>query len=94
LPGWEAVVSARCRAALKVQVGDDYQSYAGSTAADFAKTLHGVVADPRNWDIDAKGLTINFPEYSVTPRAFPVDPVLVPWEALSGVLAKGFEVPR
>jgi uncharacterized protein len=93
-PGWEAVVSARCRAALKVQVGDDYQSYAGSTAADFAKTLHGVAADPRNWDIDAKGLTINFPEYSVTPRAFPVDPVLVPWEALSGFLAKGFEVPR
>jgi hypothetical protein len=91
-PGWEAVVSARCKASLKAQAGDDYQSYAGSTAANFAKTLHGVVADPRNWDIDAKGLTINFPEYSVTPRAEPVDPVTVPWGALSGFLAKGFSV--
>jgi hypothetical protein len=89
LPGWEAVVSARCRAALKAQVGDDYQSYAGK---DFAKTLHGVVADPRNWDIDVKGITINFPEYSVTPRPEPVEPVLVPWSALQGFVAKGFVV--
>jgi uncharacterized protein YecT (DUF1311 family) len=91
---WEKVVGARCRASLKEQVGDDYQSYAGSTAAEFAKTLHGVVADPRNWDIDAKGITINFPEYSVTPRSEPVEGVTVPWSALRAFLATGFVVPR
>jgi uncharacterized protein YecT (DUF1311 family) len=96
VPGsaWEKVASARCRAALKAQVGEDYQSYAGSTAADFAKTLHGVVAEPKNWDIDAKGITINFPEYSVTPRAEPVDGVLVSWSALKEYLAKDFVVPK
>jgi len=92
--GWEKVISARCRVALKQQIGDDYQSYAGSTAADFAKTLHDVVADPKNWDLDAKGLTINFPEYSVAPRAEPVDGVLVPWTALQAFVAKGFVLPK
>lgn len=92
--GWENVVSAHCRSSLKQQVGADYQSYAGSTAADFAKTLHSVVSDPSNWDLDAKGLTISFPEYSVTARAEPVDGVLVPWSALSAFLAKGFLVPK
>jgi uncharacterized protein len=93
-PGWEAVVTARCKASLRKQIGDDYQSYAGSTAADFAKTLHGVVADIGNWDIDAKGVTINFPEYSVTPRAEPVDPVTVPWSALRSFLNPNFVVPQ
>lgn len=91
---WEKVVSVRCRASLKEQLGDDYQSYAGSTPADFAKTLHRVVADPRNWDIDSKGITINFPKYSVTPRSEPVDGVLVPCSVLRVYRAKDFMVPR
>jgi uncharacterized protein YecT (DUF1311 family) len=90
--GWEAVVAARCRAELK-KMDADYESYAGSQA-DFAKTLHGVVADPTNWSFDAKGLTISFPEYSVTPRVEPVDPVTVPWSALQGFLVSGFVVPK
>ena len=91
---WEKVVSARCRAALKQQLGDDYESYAGSTSADFAKTLHRVVVQTRNWGLDAKGITIIFPEYSVAPRVEPVDDVLVPWSALQPFLAKGFVIPR
>jgi uncharacterized protein len=90
---WEHVIAARCRASLKEQVGDDYESYAGSKA-DFAKTLHGVIADPANWSMDAKGLTVSFPEYSVTPRAQPVDPVVVPWSALQADVAKGFVTPK
>jgi hypothetical protein len=74
-------------------VGDDYESYAG-TKADFAKTLRDVIVTPENWEIDEKGITVDFPEYSVTPRAQPVDPVLVPWSALQADLAKSFVVPR
>jgi uncharacterized protein len=90
---WEQVIAAKCRASLKDQVGDDYESYAG-TKADFAKVLREVIANPENWDIDANGITVDFPEYSVTPRAQPVEPVLVPWSALQADVAKGFVVPR
>lgn len=91
--GWEKLIDAKCRASLKAQVGDDYDSYAVSKA-DFAKTLHDVIVDPANWTLDAKGLTISFPEYSVTPRVEPVDPVEVPWSELKSVMAKGFVTPQ
>ena len=89
--GWASVLEARCRASLKAQLGDDYESYAGGKA-EFAKALREVIVEPENWVMDAKGLSVSFPEYSVTPRAQPVDPVEVPWSALQGVLAKGFVV--
>jgi uncharacterized protein YecT (DUF1311 family) len=90
---WEKVIAAKCRESLKEQVGDDYESYAG-TKADFAKTLRDVIVTPENWEIDEKGITVDFPEYSVTPRAQPVEPVLVPWSALQADLARGFVVPQ
>lgn len=93
-PGWEAVVTARCKASLKKQLGDDYQSYAGAgQPGEFAKTLHGVVSDPGNWEFGPAGLTLSFPEYSVTARAEPADSVTVPWAALQGFLVEGFGVP-
>lgn len=88
---WEKVIASKCRESLKEQVGDDFESYAGK---DFAGTLQDVISKPENWEIDEKGITVNFPEYSVTPRAQPVEPVLVPWSALEADVAKGFVVPQ
>ncbi len=89
--GWESLLERRCRASLKEQIGKDYESYAGES---FQKTLDEVVLNPANWTMDAKGLTISFPEYSVTPRMEPVDPVTVPWAALKGMLVPGFDLPQ
>jgi uncharacterized protein len=88
---WEKVVDAACRASLRKQIGVDYASYA---ASDFAKTLADIVRNPANWTLDGRGLSVSFPEYSVTPRVEPVDPVMVPWSALQPYLNKGFVIPR
>jgi uncharacterized protein len=88
---WEKIVSTACRASLRKQVGADYASYA---AGDFASTLSKLIRNPANWTLDDKGLSISFPEYSVTPRVEPVDPVTVSWTALQPYLSKGFAIPR
>jgi uncharacterized protein len=88
---WEKAVSNACRVSLRKQIGPDYDSYA---AGDFAKTLSGIVRNPSNWTLDSRGLGISFPEYSVTPRAEPVDPVKIPWSSLRPYLNKGFVIPR
>lgn len=90
---WIAIVTARCRASLKAQFGADYDDY-GTTKAEWAKTLHDVIVDPKNWTIDAKGLTIDYPEYTVAPRMDHPDGATVPWSALRAYLAPGFVVPK
>lgn len=89
--GWESALERRCRASLKIQIGKDYEEYVGK---EFQKTLDEVVLNPENWTMDGTGVTISFPEYSVTPRMDPAEPVTAPWATLKGMLAVGFELPK
>jgi uncharacterized protein YecT (DUF1311 family) len=80
---WEKTVEARCSRDLQRQKEGLYD--------DWEKALPKVVLNPQNWQLDAKSLTIDFPEYTVSPRAFPVGPVLIPWPALKPYLNPQFE---
>jgi uncharacterized protein len=87
--GWKRLVDARCVAALKKQFSDQ-----GGAYDDLEKNVAGVTGSPRNWEMDGKGLTIVFPEYSVSPRVEPADPVTIPWSALQPFLSPGFIRPQ
>ncbi len=52
-----------------------------------------VVASPANWKFGKRGLTIVFPEYSVSPRAAPSRDVTVSWRSLGPFLVPGSSVP-
>lgn len=88
---WEKVFVKQCRASMKEQYGRDYDQYSGG---DFGKALDGVIEEPKNWKIDAEGITVNFPDESVTPHADPVNPVTVTWKELKGMVVEGFAVPK
>jgi uncharacterized protein YecT (DUF1311 family) len=87
--GWAKVVTARCERGLKKQLGADYEYI-----DPMDKSVGEVITTPHNWDMDAKGLTISFPEYTVTPRAEPADDVMVPWAELQPFLEATFVRPQ
>jgi hypothetical protein len=86
---WAKVVTARCERGLKKQLGADYEYI-----DPMDKSVGEVIKTPHNWDLDAKGLTISFPEYSVTPRVEPADDVTVPWAELRPFLTATFVRPQ
>jgi len=89
--GWDQALQARCDKALRRQLGASYES---DSDGDFAKRLHAVVVDPRNWQLDSRGLTVVFQRYSVSAYAAPADPVTVPWAVLSPFMQTSFVTPK
>ncbi len=55
-----------------------------------SKALLDTVGNVGNWTLTAEGLSINWPEYSLSPRVYPLDSAVVPWGALRPLLAPGF----
>ena len=94
--GWDATLQQRCDQALHhqldAQTGQDYQAYAAP--GEMPKTLHKIVSDPRNWNLDSKGLTIVFQEYAVAPRTAHPDPVTVPWADLKPLMRPDFVISK
>jgi uncharacterized protein len=86
---WASVVNARCVAGVKDQLGDLDSPY-----DHLSKLVADVTKSTANWELEPKGLTISFPEYTVSPRAMPVDAVTVPWSVLKPFLAQSFVVPK
>lgn len=84
---WEKSVEAVCSEELQ---RDDSEGLYDN----WESALKKVVLNSQNWELDAKGLTIDFPEYSVSPRAFPVSPVTIPWATLRPFLQPGFAIPK
>jgi uncharacterized protein len=82
---WEKAIEARCAKELQQPDAGLYD--------DWEKALPKVVLDQRNWQLDGKGLTIDFPEYTVAPRVSPVGPVTIPWADLKPLLNPAFEPP-
>lgn len=84
--GWEKTIEALCSQELQQPDAGLYD--------DWEEKLPKVVLDSRNWQLDGKGLTIDFPEYTVSPRVSPVGPVTIPWTTLKPFLQPGFVIPK
>jgi uncharacterized protein len=87
---WKRMLAQRCWTSILHELGADGLLITGPTA----KELVAVVGSPRDWTFDADGLTISFPEYSVSPRAFPAPDVTVPWKVLQPYLVAASPVGR
>jgi hypothetical protein len=83
---WEKTIEARCSKELQQPDANLYD--------DWEKALPKVVLDLLKWQLDGEGLTINFPEYTVSPRVSPVGPVMIPWTALRPFLQPSFAIPK
>jgi uncharacterized protein YecT (DUF1311 family) len=84
---WKQALAQRCWTALNEQVpeGDLF------IKSSHDKELLDVVGNIENWTITKAGLSIDFPEYSVTPRSSPVEPIVVPWTALKSYTVATFD---
>ncbi|MEO6802280.1 MAG: DUF3298 domain-containing protein [Granulicella sp.] len=87
---WKKALSERCWTNLQQKLGARGLLIKGPTA----KELVAVTGSPRDWTFESGGLTISFPEYSVSPRAFPAPDVTVPWSVLRPYLAANSPVGR
>jgi uncharacterized protein YecT (DUF1311 family) len=83
---WEKAIETLC--------SEDLQRPDANLFDDWKQALPKVVLDSENWELNKAGLTINFPEYSVSPHVSPVSPVLIPWTALKPFLQSGFAIPK
>jgi uncharacterized protein len=84
---WKQALAQRCWTVLNEQVPDGDLFIKSS----HDKELLDVVGNAENWTITKAGLSIDFPEYSVTPRSSPVDPVVVPWTVLKSYVGATFD---
>lgn len=88
---WKRQVAAACWKAITTSEQKTY-IYPEVTGPN-AKPLQDVIADIRNWTLEADGLHISYPEYSVAPRVSPVEDTVLGWAQLKPVLAPGFVAP-
>lgn len=77
---------------LDQQNGSNYQSF--GAPGEIARTLHKLLAEPDNWQIDSKGITIIFPAYAVACYACTPPPFTMSWESLKPLLNPAFPVPQ
>ncbi|MET3923948.1 DUF3298 domain-containing protein [Devosia sp. 2618] len=62
---------------------------------DDSKDIANIVVDPSRWSFDNDyGLTIQFQPYEVAPYAYGAPTIIVPWEKLDDVAAKGRDQVR
>ena len=88
--GWQKFVATRCYYAVKKQFEKDGFDYLYDKTP-LSKGMLDTVSSPRNWKLNATGLEVEFPEYSISPRVAPPENVVVPWAALTPYLAAGFK---
>jgi uncharacterized protein len=87
---WRQVLAERSWKSLLQGLGTEGLLIKGP----MAKELLAVTSSPRDWTFEAGGLTISFPEYSVSARAFPAPDVTIPWSVLRPFLAAASPVGR
>jgi len=85
--GWETLLADRCYAQL-MSADRARDLYDGTTVR---KAVPDAVKDIGNWSLDARGLTVELPEYSVAPRAAGFLSVLIPWNQLRSRLTPAFD---
>ncbi|MGI4854919.1 MAG: DUF3298 domain-containing protein [Janthinobacterium lividum] len=88
---WKQKVATACWKAISTGEQKGY-IYSEVTGPD-AKQLLDVITDVRNWTIESDGLHVSYPEYTVTPRAAPLNDTVIDWAQLKPMLATGFVAP-
>lgn len=104
---WLLEKQRRLQATDVFQSGSDWEGFLGKTAyiriknsdrapflydeAEARKSVMDAVKDPANWIPSASGLEIDFPEYSVAPRAAGDISVQFSWNELKPYLEAGFD---
>ena len=61
--------------------------------AELAGKVHDITANPQNWRIDEKGISIIFQQYAVGCYACTPEPFIITWQQLRPLLNPGFIVP-
>ncbi len=89
--GWEQALVTACREVLIPQIRKRGEKVEGDGVL---KALRKLVADPHNWQIDAKGLTIVFGDSDDLSHAEVPDPITIPWAKLKPVLLASFAQPQ
>lgn len=84
---WEAALADLCRQQLRTADRADYL-YDDRT---LRQAITGVIKNVDNWSLDLRGLTIEFPEYSVAARSAGSFSVSLAWRSLRPYLARGFD---
>jgi uncharacterized protein YecT (DUF1311 family) len=93
--GWDKYLQGRCDKYLHGKLDSDGTSYEDfEPPGEMAKTLHGIVVDPKNWELDSKGLTIVFQPYAVACYACTPPPMTISWGELKPYLQQGFAIPK
>jgi uncharacterized protein YecT (DUF1311 family) len=94
--GWSALLYARCDQYLHGQLdepgGETYDKF--DPPGQMEKTLHGIVDDPENWQIDQHGITIVFQQYAVACYVCTPPPLTIPWSDLKPLLNPSFALPQ
>ena len=89
--GWEQALVADCREVLIPLIRKRGDKVEGD---EVLKALRKIVANPHNWQIDAKGLTIVFSDGDDLGHAEVPDPITIPWVKLKPVLLASFVQPQ
>ena len=93
--GWDKYLQGRCDKYLHGKLDSDGTSYEDfEQPGEMAKTLRGIVVDPKNWGLDSKGLTITFQPYAVACYACTPPPVTISWAEFKPYLQPGFVIPQ
>lgn len=86
---WGKTLTDLSIAALKQTYGEDYLQL------DSGTDVGSIVTDPNRWSfVNEAGLTIQFEPYEVAAYAMGAPTVLIPWDALSDMLAEGADSVR
>ena len=92
--GWDKALQSKTdkylHQTLDADVNGDYQSF--MQPGEMAKTLHGIVIEPSNWQLDREGLTIIFQKYAVACYACTPPPFTIPWTDLKPWLRPDFSI--
>jgi uncharacterized protein YecT (DUF1311 family) len=92
---WDKFLQKRCDEFLHKQLDYDGKSYEDfEPPGEMAKTLHGIVSNPRSWSFDGDGLTIPFEPYAVACHACTPPPVTISWHDLKPFLQTTFTIPK
>jgi len=88
--GWEQFLAARCDEAARAQLGDMYAD--NPPPGKIPDAMFGIVRNPRSWQIDSEGITVEFGPYEIGCHACTPNPVTIPWSALRPFLTPKFAV--
>ncbi len=87
---WRPAVAKICWNFLNEELGQDALMIKGPSD----RGLIEVVSSPANWTLDAKGLSIGFPDYAVSGHTSPSPEALLTWRWLKPFLVPGSPINK